>query len=359
MQNIPNIAIVLPYGERFSPAHSGAIGLCRKEYIEHSLFDDQIIVFGGHSEEGHPEVDYTRINIQPKWFEGKTKAYSHAVLKAANEAEIIEINNRPIMVHHLANKTDKKLVLYLHNDPTKMKGAKTIKQRKWLLKKCAAIFCVSEFIKAKFLSDIDSEADNIHIAYPGINLPSINLDQKQKLFLYSGRMIEEKGALAFAQALSIVLPQLPDWRGLMIGATQRDSHADYEKQTRQTIDALGDRAQYLPFSSHQTVMDLFKQAHIAVVPSVWDEPFGRTAVEALASGCALICSDRGGLKEITQGAAVSLKAVTAEALAAQMLLLAQDATMRQEYQSKAMARAHAFSIQQSTRQIDQYYAQLV
>lgn len=361
MTNKTKIAIVLPYGEHFSPAHSGAIGLCRKEYIEHSQYADQIKVFGGLTKEGHPEVDYTRIKIQPRWFESKTKAYSNAILNAANQADanIIELNNRPVMVDHLVKKTNKKLVLYLHNDPTKMKGAKTAKQRKWLLDNCAAIFCVSEFIKTKFLSGITDTYDNIHIAYPGIKRPKVNLAEKQKLFLYSGRMIQEKGALAFAQALRIVLPKLPDWRGLMIGATERDSHSDYEQQTRQTIDALGSRAQYLPFSSHQTVMDLFGQAHVAVVPSVWDEPFGRTAVEALASGCALICSERGGLKEITQGAAISCESVTAEALAEQMLFLANDVTIRQDYQTMAISRAEAFSIQQSANQIDHYYQQIL
>lgn len=361
MVNNTKIAVVLPYGEHFSPTHTGAIGLCRKEYVEHSRFGSQIKVFGGQSLDGHPEVDYTKINIKFGWFSRKTKAYSHAILNTAKDAgvKIIEINNRPIMVHQLAKKTDKKIVLYLHNDPTEMKGAKTAKQRKWLIRHCAAIFCVSEFIKARFLSDTNAHPTHVHVAYPGIKLPTVKLEQKQKLFLYSGRMIEEKGALAFAQALSIVLPQLPDWRGVMIGATTRDSQTAYEQETRAVINALGERAEYRPFSSHQSVMALFQRAHIAVVPSVWDEPFGRTAAEALANGCALICSDRGGLKEITNGAAMRCHEVSAEALAAQMLLLASHQTLRSDFQNKAIARSQVFSIQQSVKHIDQYYQELL
>ena len=34
-----------------------------------------------------------------------------------------------------------------------------------------------------------------------------------------------------------------------------------------------------------------------VVPSRWEEPFGRTAMEGAANGCATIISNRGGLKE--------------------------------------------------------------
>ena len=35
-----------------------------------------------------------------------------------------------------------------------MKGSKSIKERENILEKCAAIFCVSEFIKKKFLEGI-------------------------------------------------------------------------------------------------------------------------------------------------------------------------------------------------------------
>lgn len=41
-------------------------------------------------------------------------------------------------------------------------------------------------------------------------------------------------------------------------------------------------------------------AHVraAIVPSLWDEPFGLTALEAMLAGTPLIASDRGGLKEL-------------------------------------------------------------
>ena len=45
------------------------------------------------------------------------------------------------------------------------------------------------------------------------------------------------------------------------------------------------------------------RAAIVVVPSRWPEPFGLVALEALASGAALICSPRGGLPEVAGDAA--------------------------------------------------------
>jgi glycosyltransferase involved in cell wall biosynthesis len=46
--------------------------------------------------------------------------------------------------------------------------------------------------------------------------------------------------------------------------------------------------------------DLFEKIDVLVVPSLWHEPFGRVAIEALAWGIPVIASQRGGLPEIVQ-----------------------------------------------------------
>ena len=48
--------------------------------------------------------------------------------------------------------------------------------------------------------------------------------------------------------------------------------------------------------------EIYKKTNIAVVCSRWNEPFGRTSLEASSRGCAVIISNRGGLPEtITNG----------------------------------------------------------
>ena len=54
--------------------------------------------------------------------------------------------------------------------------------------------------------------------------------------------------------------------------------------------------------SHKKTIDLLNVSEISVVPSRWEEPFGRTALESTSCGCATIISNRGGLPEtITNG----------------------------------------------------------
>jgi len=42
---------------------------------------------------------------------------------------------------------------------------------------------------------------------------------------------------------------------------------------------------------------IFSSIRILIVPSIWEEPFGRVVIEALASGVLPIVSNRGGLPE--------------------------------------------------------------
>ena len=49
-----------------------------------------------------------------------------------------------------------------------MKGAKSVIERKQLILNCEAIFCVSEFIKKKFLEGLNKNEEKIHVLYNGV-----------------------------------------------------------------------------------------------------------------------------------------------------------------------------------------------
>ena len=53
--------------------------------------------------------------------------------------------------------------------------------------------------------------------------------------------------------------------------------------------------------------ELLRRSRIVLVPSQWQEPFGRIAVEAMANGIPLLASSTGGLREIVGGSALAVK----------------------------------------------------
>jgi len=67
-----------------------------------------------------------------------------------------------------------------------------------------------------------------------------------------------------------------------------------------------DRFKPLGWRSHDDIMDLNRQADICVVPSLWEEPFGMVAVEAMAVGRPVVAARGGGLTAIVEDGVTGL-----------------------------------------------------
>jgi len=116
--------------------------------------------------------------------------------------------------------------------------------------------------------------------------------------------------------------------------------------------ALGDRFIWLGQISHAEALALLDRAEIAAAPSVWDEPFARAAVEAMACGAALIASRRGALPEVCGEAAAFVEPGDISGFAEALRRLAEDDACRRDLQAAGRARAEAFAIEKTTARLD-------
>jgi glycosyltransferase involved in cell wall biosynthesis len=124
--------------------------------------------------------------------------------------------------------------------------------------------------------------------------------------------------------------------------------------------ALGDRLTRLGQVSHAEAMALYARAEIAVAPSLWEEPFGRSAIEAMSRGCALIASARGGLAEIAVGAGEIVDPRDVPAFAEILSRVALDEPARRRLQDAARARARdRFDIRRVVAPLDEARARLL
>ena len=64
------------------------------------------------------------------------------------------------MVKEFFQKINSKIILYFHNDPTSMKGAKSVEERMYLLKNVDKIIFISKWVKNKFFEDLPILSDN-------------------------------------------------------------------------------------------------------------------------------------------------------------------------------------------------------
>jgi glycosyltransferase involved in cell wall biosynthesis len=168
---------------------------------------------------------------------------------------------------------------------------------------------------------------------------------RQPVIAFAGRAMPEKGVDVLCAALPAVLDAHPDWRAVLM-LNDWDDHARWATRHVAPLERYGDRVEVLKSAPLSEVRRRMQSAAIALTPSVWDEPFGLTAIEAHAAGAALISSGRGGLREASGPHALYVDTVTPQTLAAAMERLISSPEER-----SALARAaQAFVVQTHTPQ---------
>ncbi len=93
------------------------------------------------------------------------------------------------------------------------------------------------------------------------------------------------------------------------------------------------------------------RAAIVAVPSRWQEPFGLTALEAMACGAALIATRRGGLPEVAGDAALYVDPDEPAGLAEAIIRLARDPDLRARMVEAGRARARQFGLPSATARL--------
>jgi UDP-glucose:(glucosyl)LPS alpha-1,2-glucosyltransferase len=271
---------------------------------------------------------------------------------------LIEVHNRAEVALDLASRFPATPVsLFLHNDPQGMGGLKTAAERARVLGRLARIVTVSEFVRQRLLENVCPPGALPAVLPNCIDLaglpPPLAPEQRENTILFVGRLVADKGADIFVEACAVALPRLPGWRAEMIGADRFNADAadtDFTRHLRPLAAAAGVRlAGYLP---HSDVLAAMSRAALVLMPSRWQEPFGLTALEAMACGAALVCSSRGGLPEVGGGAVTYVNPENPASVAAAVVALGQDPAGRAARAGAGLARARLFDLPRATERLD-------
>ena len=298
LKNI-KIATILPYKENYSSEKASAASLWVAEFFKKSKFKKNNFIYGYTKSKNFLTKNYFNINLKTinSRFKSSTNEYSLKLITEINSKkyDIVEIHNRPLILFNLINKIDTRFIFYFHNDPLSMKGSKKISERLSILKNCEKIIFVSEWVRERFFLDIDKKlTPKTEVIYPSVNPQPIS--KKEKIITFVGRLNHSKGYDLFGKSIIKILNEFPKWKALSIG-----------DEDRRTIYINHKNHKELGFLKHKKTLDILNISEISVVPSRWEEPFGRTALEATSRGCATIISNKGGLIETTDHAVVLKK----------------------------------------------------
>ena len=306
MQKKYKIATILPYKENYTflKAQAAAIWVC--DFLRYSKFKESNYIYGNTKGTDYLSKNYININISnlKSKFSSSTNEYCRNFIKKTKKInfDIIEIHNRPLVFNFLKKEIQSKFIIYFHNDPLSMNGSKSINERLNLLNEIDKIIFVSKWVQNRFFQNLDKKLINkTEVVYPSIHRePKIH--KKEKKITFVGKLNESKGYDIYKDAVLRILDEFEDWKAYSIGDESRSRPIINHKNHFE-----------LGFLKHKKVLKFLNRSEIAVVPSRWEEPFGRTALESSSRACATIISNRGGLPETTDHCLI-LKKLTSNEL---------------------------------------------
>lgn len=121
------------------------------------------------------------------------------------------------------------------------------------------------------------------IDFKPVRLSEELAEKKENLVMYAGELSEKKGILTLIRAMD----GIDGARLLLIGKGNLQDRIQSEG-AMQVIDWMG----------REELFVFMQKAKAVVLPSKWNEPFGRILIEAICNGTIAIGSDRGGIPEV-------------------------------------------------------------
>ncbi len=230
--------------------------------------------------------------------------------------DLIIIENRPGYALKLKKKTDTQLVYHLHNE--KLTIQDPLYQE--IYQAATRIITVSDYIKkcVQLINPNDTKTLTVH---NGIDLQAFSYQQNLNqhvateprnddfVMIFSGRITKEKGIMELIEAMNI-LKDYNNIKLLVIGSSffgNANHKNEFIQQLKTKAIPLGERIIFTGFIPYNQMPDYLQLADIAVIPSVWDDPFPTTVLEAQAMGLPVISTRRGGIpEEVTPETAILL-----------------------------------------------------
>ena len=301
------ISILLPYKENYSPQYAGAVSLFVNDITKISYFNKDILIFGNTQSKKRLSKNYINLELNKKIFQSTSKIYVETFLKAQKKlnTELIEVHNRPNYIKIIKQKYINKLFLYFHNDPLTMNGSKTVKERIFLLNNVDKIIFNSKWSQNRFFLNIKNKHDLLlktTVCYQSSSKTKINFNNKKKIISFVGKLNKAKGYDLFGDAIVKILDKYPDWSAKVFGDEPREKLLFKHRNLK-----------ILGFKKNEYILKTLKEISISVVCSRWNEPFGRTSLEASSRGSAVIISNKGGLPE-TAKSGIILKNLNSQTL---------------------------------------------
>lgn len=357
---------VMPRAMYFGPAQATSIDLCMRDLIRASRFAKSAHVLA------EPVADsFEGVSLHPfpraAMSETRSRAHYVAGLVQEHKPDVVIVQQHLPTASAVARRCPgTRVVLHTHNFQKANYAAGSLKDwwrrayKRARYQRLAGLIHVSEACRRAFAAnwpDIDLPQAVVHNGLDFAEWTPAQVRAREVLFV--GRCVADKGALEAAQAAARVLAGRPLWTVRFI-LSAVCGNTEFLEAVRLALAPLGTRARIEVQRPFAEVKAAFEAASIALVPSIGNESFGRTALEAHAGGAALISSGIGGLREVSGQSAHFLPEVTTEAIVTALDTLIENPEARAKPAREGMAWVRKrFSIEEQAARLDGFCLHLV
>lgn len=185
----------------------------------------------------------------------------------------------------------------------------------WLTYEAWRVICCSDYMVSHVRWAFGLPADKLVMVSNGVDVEAYakigNGDlsrfrskfalPEEKIVLFVGRLVHEKGVHVLVNAVPKVLEKV-NAKFIIVG------NGYMKEQLSNIVKSMGfvHKVMFTGFVDDETLKKLQKCADVSVVPSLF-EPFGIVAIEAMAAKSPIAVSDTGGLSEIVEHDATGVK----------------------------------------------------
>lgn len=238
-------------------------------------------------------------------------------LKKKNEInayDCIIVENIGKFIPIIKRVTDSKVVLHLHNDYLNV----DTENGENIVEACDNIWCVSEFIceRVRKIIKNGSEKNKVKLLYNGIDLSEMkkqlskeekenikrqyNINNDEKVIIYTGRLMPEKGVKELIQAYIELSKEKNDIVLLIAGGSRQinKNKNNFINKIHKLSKKTKNRVIFTGRIPYKQLYKIYSIADIQVVPSIWEEAFGLTVVEGMNYEIPIIVTNSGGIPEI-------------------------------------------------------------
>lgn len=196
-----------------------------------------------------------------------------------------------------------------------------INDTEWMLTyESTEVIVNSNYMKRELQSLFGLPFEKINVAANGINTNMFNTAERdygfrrqyaadhEKIILFMGRLVYEKGVQHLISAMPKILESYHDAKLVITG---RGGMIDELKLQVESM-GIGNKVYFTGYMDSKKVCKMYKCADVSVFPSTY-EPFGIVALEAMLAGIPVVVSDIGGLNEMVEHGVNGMKSYAGNA----------------------------------------------